>query len=353
MHPPRFSRLARAGSASLLFALLTCAQAVELGDVLVRSHRGQMLSADIELIGAGDAATLQAGLASADVYGGANIAMHPVLSALKMTIVARDGRRMLHLASSKIVDSEFVNIFFELSENGRQVVRQSTLWLTPDPNPAPPVLAVALPAPARLPIPAPVPAAVRAPVVVAQRLPAFSAAPIAPIASIASNVSNVVMLRVAPPARPAACVQQLTAAQIGTCAALDGKNAELGAQIVVLEDKVRLLSVAMQAQAAPRPRVKAVAALPAGALAHAAPAKSTGATPWLFIAIASAAVFSLVGALAFILLRKRPIRMGKVSGKMSLNAITGWIAGLKRRLKSGKKAAKQPSVAEPAGQSFP
>ncbi|MBC7453850.1 MAG: hypothetical protein H7335_09110 [Massilia sp.] len=349
MHPPRFSILARTGSAFLLSAVLTCAQAVELGDVQVRSHRGQMLSADIELIGVGDAATLQAGLASTDVYSGANIAIHPVLSALKMTIVARDGRRMLHLASTKVVDSEFVNMFFELSENGRQVVRQSTLWLTPDPNPASPVLAVALPAPAPAPLPvlAPAPATFRAPAVAAQRPPAFAAAPMAPIAPITSIASNVTMLRVAPSARPAACVQQFSAAQIGTCATLDGKNAELGAQIIALEDKVRLLSITMQAQAAPRPRVKEIATLPVGAPAHAVVAKSTGATPWLFITIASAVVFSLVGVLALILLRKRITPLGNVSKKMfekmSLNAITGRIAGLMRRLVPAKKGGEAAS----------
>ena len=165
------------------------------------------------------------------------------------------------------------------------------------------------------------------------------------MASVASNGSNVSKLRMAPPARPGACVQQLTAVQNGACAALDGKNAELGAQIVVLEDKVRLLSLAMHAQAAPRPRVNAIAALPARAPAHAAPAKSAGATPWLFIVIASAVVFSLLGVLAFFLLRQRKMPLAKMfgevsekmSGKRFLNAIAGSIAGLRRRLVPAKK----------------
>lgn len=321
MLPPRFTYLARAASALLLSALLTCAHAVELGDAQVRSHIGQPLWADIELTGiASEAATLQAGLASPDVYGGANIAMHPVLSALKITIIERGGRRFLHIASTRAVETEFVNIFFELTENGRRVVRQSTLWLTVDPNPAPP------PPP---PVPAPAPAPVRAPVIAAPRPPAFAVASMAP------------MLRAAPPARPTACVQQFTAAQIGTCAALDGKNAELSAQVAELEDKVRLLSLAMHAQAAQRPRITAMPAVPA----HAPAAKSTGATPWRFIAIASAVVFSLVGVLAFFLLRKR----NTSKSTSPVNAILGWIAGTKRRLLPAKKAPKRPVNVEPTG----
>ena len=99
--------LFRLSSAIVLSGLLTCAQAVELGDTLVRSHIGQPLSADIELTGmANDAASVQAGLADADVYRGANIAMHPALSSLNITIVRRDGRRYLHIASPKAVKSE-------------------------------------------------------------------------------------------------------------------------------------------------------------------------------------------------------------------------------------------------------
>ncbi|MDQ2990023.1 MAG: hypothetical protein M3R60_13060, partial [Pseudomonadota bacterium] len=215
--------LFRLSSAIALSGLLTCAQAVELGDTLVRSHIGQPLLADIELTGmANDAASVQAGLASPDVYRGASIAMHPALSSLNITIVRRDGRRYLHIASPKVVESELMNIFFELTENGRRSVRQTTLWFTPDPNPAPP--------------PAPVVATVPLPV-------ALPAAPLKPLLKVPTPMPTPAPVAVAPRApvlhgAPVACVQQFTAAQIGTCAAIDAKNAALRAQIVDLEEKV-------------------------------------------------------------------------------------------------------------------
>lgn len=320
--------LFRLSSAVVLSGLLTCAQAVELGDTLVRSHIGQPLLADIELTGmANDAASVQAGLASPDVYRGASIAMHPALSSLNITIVRRDGRRFLHIASPKAVESELMNIFFELTENGRRSVRQTTLWFTPDPNPAPPPA----PIPAPVPLPIALPAApVRAPVRVPT--PAPAAEPLrAPVLHPA----------------PVACVQQFTAAQIGTCAAIDAKNAALRAQIVDLEEKVRVLTVAMKAgavaAAAPAPVVKPppVMLKPMGA----PPEKPVGKTPWLFIGIASAVVFALVGVLAFFLLRKRKAGKGKAASRTG----SGLIASVKNRLMPAKKAqAKVPAEAEPA-----
>lgn len=315
--------LLRLSSAIVLSGLLTCAQAVELGDTLVRSHIGQPLSADIELTGmANDAASVQAGLASPDVYRGASIAMHPALSSLNITIVRRDGRRFLHLTSPKPVESEVMNIFFELTENGRRSVRQTTLWFTPDPNPAPP------PAPSP-PLPAPVPVAL--PAVPMKAAPPPPAPP-----------------RVAlPHPAPAACIQQFTAAQIGTCAALDAKNAALSAQIVELEEKVRVLTVAMHAAAAPAaPVVKPVPAkLAPMSPMGAPPEKPAGKTPWLFIGIASAAVFALVGALAFFLLRKRKAGTAKPAKR----AGPGLIAGVKNRLMAAKKGEPAASAkAEPS-----
>ncbi|HEU4375281.1 MAG TPA: hypothetical protein VFS02_17425 [Telluria sp.] len=322
--------LFRLSSAIALSCVLTCAHAVELGDTLVRSHIGQPLSADIELTGmANDAASVQAGLASPDVYRGASIAMHPALSSLNITIIRRDGRRYLHIASPKAVDAELINIFFELTENGRRSIRQTTLWFTPDPNPAPLPPPVPAPPPVALPA-APVRPAVKAstpaPVVVAPRAPVLHAAPVA-------------------------CVQQFTAAQIGTCAAIDAKNAALRAQIVDLEEKVRVLTVAMKAGAAPAvapvvkppPTVKAppIKLKPMGAPSE----KPVGKTPWLFIGIASAVVFALIGVLGFFLLRKR----GEGKGKRALRTGPGLIASVKSRLMPAKKGpAAAPVEAEPA-----
>jgi pilus assembly protein FimV len=305
----------------LLASLLNCAQAVELGDSLVRSHLGQPLSADIELTGlAGDDASVQVALADAEVYRGANIVMHPALAALNITLIQRDGKRYAHLASPKSVESEFVHIFFDLTENGRRSVRQVTLWFAPDPNPAPPppklapvpVAATAAP----LPLPAPVTPA-RAPVVPPAAVAKPAAAP---------------LLR-APVAQAAACAPTFTAAQIGACTALDGKNAALAARIVELEGKVRVLAaVHGKSEPAPAkiekrllPKAAATKLVPMGA----APAREGAPMPWLFIAIAGAIMLALAAVLAFLLRRKRQDETAEKT--------MGFIASVKNRLMSARK----------------
>ena len=311
--------------ACVLSGLAAYAQAVELGDIQVRSHQGQPLSADIELIAIGsESATLRANLADAEVYRSANIAIHPVLAALNITIARRDGKRFLHLTSPRPVESELVHLFFELSENGRRVVRQSTLWFTPDPQPKPAAASVPA-APPSEPHVAAVPH-VAAAVVVAPRPPLLPPSPM-----------------MAPVARPAACVQQFTAAQIGTCAALDADNAVLGARIVELEEKVRRLTVAMQAGAV-APAARAAPAPPKALAPMGAPARTpAGATPWLFIGVASTAVFALVGVLLILLQRKRKAATSTSAARGG----AGLIASVRDRLLSGRKTADTPAAVEP------
>ena len=316
----------------MLSGMLTCAQAVELGDTLVRSYIGQPLSADIELTGiVNDATTLQAGVADTEVYRGANIAIHPAVAALGIVIIRRDGKRFLRLTSPKLVDAEFIHIFFELNENGRRAVRQSTLWFTPDPHPAPVK-------------PAPLVSAAAVPVAVPALPP--SKPPVQP--QVAAFPVAATPHKIAPAARPAACVQQFTAAQIGTCAAMDASNAALSAQIVELEAKVQRLTVAMRAAAAPVPLAaqpvlnKLPKVLtPMGA----AVAKPAAATPWLFIGAASAAVFALIGVLLYLLQRKRKA----ARSTPAVPASFGFIASVRDRLLPGRKAADSAAAAEPGG----
>ena len=333
MRQHHFSCLARLASAFVLSGMLTCAQAVELGDTLVRSHIGQPLSADIELTGiVNDAATVQAGVADTEVYRGANIAIHPAVAALGIVIIRRDGKRFLRLTSPKLVDAEFIHIFFELNENGRRAVRQSTLWFTPDPHPAPVK-------------PAPVVSAAAVPVAVPALPP--SKPPVQP--QVAAFPVAATPFKMAPAARPAACVQQFTAAQIGTCAAMDASNAALSAQIVELEAKVQRLTVAMRAAAAPVPLAAAQPVLnklpevltPTGAAVD----QPTAATPWLFIGVASAAVFALIGVLLYLLQRKRKA----ARSAPAVPASFGFIASVRDRLLPGRKAADSAAAAKPGG----
>lgn len=298
----------RLGGAVILSGLLTCAQAVELGEPLVRSHIGQPLSADVELTGlASETASVQAALADPDVYRVASISMHPALSSLNITIVRRDGKRYLRLASPKTVDSENVHLFFVLTENGRQSVRGTTLWFTPDPTPAPP--------PVKAPPVIPAPAAA----------PAVAAAPGPAVAAP--------KLRFAPAPQPVTCAPRFTSAQLGARAALDSRNAALSARIVELEDKVKVLTAAMRGAAAPPALVKPAPAK----LVPVQPAKPAGKAPWLFIGIASALVFALIGVLALILLRKR--KGARVKTAPIVKPKPGFIANLRDRVLSHKKEA--------------
>ncbi len=138
--------------------LLPTAHAAELGDISVRSHIGQQLSADIELVmlTPEEQDKLQVRLAAPNVYQGANIAINPVLSSLRMSVVRRDQRHFLHLTTFKPVEGELLHLFLELGNGGQGYVRAATIWLTPDPAPLPP------PRP-MLPPPAPAPVAVAPP----------------------------------------------------------------------------------------------------------------------------------------------------------------------------------------------
>jgi hypothetical protein len=320
--------LLRIASAIILSGLVPCAQAVELGDAQARSHIGQPLSADIELTGlASDSAPVQAALADPDVYRGASLVMHPALAGLNITIVRRDGRRFMHIASPKTVDADHLLMFFALTENGQRSVRQVTLWLTPDPNPVPPppkVAPVAVAPPAPVPVPVPVPAPAPKPVI---------AAPVAP---------PVVHMKA-----PAPAPQPFTAAQIRTAALLDAKNAALSGRIVELEEKVKTLGAALQSSVAPAsaPKLAPAPAVKPRPVAKPLPAKlapmgepvkkNVGTTPWLFIGIAGVIMLALAGLLALILRGKRKAKV-KVK-ESSQAAMPRFIASVRDRLKPAPK----------------
>jgi hypothetical protein len=164
-----------------------------------------------------------------------------------------------------------VHLYLELVDKGQRAVRLATLWLTPDPSPvvvAPPVVAAAVPAG----VSASVAASMAAPALAAARgaAPASAPAPVAPAMPAHAPVRAPVPVRahgeavaaptsvqpapapiVVKPARPAvlakpvpaaaaqppACLRQPDEAQ--ACTVLGAKNADLRAQLVRLEDKVK------------------------------------------------------------------------------------------------------------------
>ncbi|CUI08088.1 type IV pilus assembly protein FimV [Massilia antarctica] len=336
MHHSGILRLVRSGItpilALVLAGALACVQAAELGDIQVRSYIGQPLVADIELTALGEAgAKVQVRLADPDVWRGANVRMHPVLSDLSLSVMRRDGRQFLHITSVKPVESDYVHLFLTLGEGGRREVRAATLWLSPDPQPAPP------PPPVPAPMPAPAPVPPTAPAPPAARNVHAQAAVSAPLAPHQVRVLHL-------PSAPASCPQQFSDEQIKICAALDHKNGVLTAKIVELEEKVKLLQLGIEhkdatagshTQAASAPPVLSRAAL---AKKNAAAAKNGEGLPWMLIGGAAGALVVVALAVWFLLRhRKRKAALPVAAAAPK----TGMLAGLTARFK------RKPAVAAP------
>ena len=306
----------------LLSGVLSGARAAELGEPVVRSHRGQPLVADIELTGLADAAaTVVVRLANADVYRGANIGMHPILSNLTMSIMRRDGRQFLHITSIRQVDSENLHLFLDLTEGSRRNVRTVTLWLTPDPTPTP------TPPPAPAPISAPV--AVLAPAALA--VPVRAPAPVAVAPPERARAARVISV----PSSGMTCPQaRFSEEQIKSCAAMDDKNGVLSAQIVELEEKVRQLQLAFGDKAGARPAVAdtkpALAPPPPKPAPKAAPkqAPEEGGFPWLLMAAILLVLALIGGALWFMLSRRK----GKTAETAAADSVA-WYARLAARFR--------------------
>jgi hypothetical protein len=359
-------------------ALLSCGVgAAELGEPRISSYIGQPLALELELTALASPATpVQARLAHPDVYRGANIGMPAVLSTLAMRVSQRDGRQFLRVTSSAPVESSRLHVYLDLADGGTRDVRLVTLFIAPNPNPPAPVVPLPAPTPVPAPVPLPMPAKALVPVVAD-----LSAAPVAAPKPVAVNprppkppkapkpphpatpATPVVAEKVAPAPEPAAvtptstpvpkplpvalpasasaatCAPASSVDNATVCAALDVKNAQLREQIGTLEDKVRVLQVALGAspsavvqdkvapRAAPRPSRK-----------RPAPEPETSA-PWGWIAGAVVAVLGLAGGTLFLLRRrKRAAPMIQPMPRASL------MARLRQRFARKTKA---PALVEP------
>lgn len=246
---------------------MACAQAVELGDVAVRSWIGQPLVADIELTEfSGGAGAVTVKLARGEVFEGASIAVHPALANARMSVMQRDGRQFLHLTSVTPVDTPYVHLFLELTDGSRKNVRAVTLSLSPDPKPAPAPKSAPAPAPEARPTApalAPIPPSKPAPAPALAPVPSPKPAP-APLPVKARPAPQAPALR--PPAArepAAACPKpRFTDDEIRACAASEYRSALLSAQIVELEEKVKALQAALDAPMPPVPAARAAAPAP-------------------------------------------------------------------------------------------
>lgn len=322
----------------LLIAALSTfgAGAAELGEPRVSSYRGQALVADIELSSLDDlAAAVQVRVASPDVYRGASMSVPPVLSALTLSVVKKEGRQFVHVTSNRPVDTEMLLLFLELGQGGQKDVRLATLFLTADPRPAPP------PPP---PVPVVVPPPVAAPAPVAVVAPVPLPLHLAPV-STALPAS----LR---PAPPGACKPS---SANSACVILDKKNVALQAKLAGLEDKIKQLQATMVVPeeahaAAPAPVAPPIAVIkppPAPVAVLVTPKKPKpvvhppSATPWLWIAVAAAVALAALGAIVFLLLRRRRGKVTPADPKPP-----GFMSGVRNRLMPGKAAKAEPVLEE-------
>ncbi|MED5598342.1 type IV pilus assembly protein FimV [Janthinobacterium sp. P210006] len=325
---PRWSLIACAAASLALPPVM----AAELGDMVVLSHVGQPLLAEIELtaLAPEEASGVAVRLASPDVYRGGGIGMDPALQTLTISPLERAGRHYVRVSTRQAIQAGHVHLYLLLGNGSGAIVRLGTLWLTP----APPAAS----APARPAVPAPAPAP--APVPVPLPLPRTASAALAPdAAALAARARAEGLVRparmfVPPPAVPApvstplhplaarratapaaACAPQANMGEAQACVALDEKNTALNEKLGELEGKIGALQKAL---ALPAATVGSVAPVAAPAVAdaphakpkplHAAPPadkeKKAGGNGLLWLGIGTLA-FLLLTALVAYVVRKR------------------------------------------------
>jgi len=202
------------------------------------------------------------------------------------------------VTSLKPVDTPHLHLYVEMVDGSQRNVRLATLWLAPDPNPAPPP---PVPAPAPAPVAAPVAEPVKPPVVAVARPKPAAPKPAAPkpIPKAEPPKAAPVVEKPVAAEAPAACAPQ-PQPDTNACAVLGAKNVMLREELGQLEDKVKVLQVAMGASASSvMPPVKPYK--PKKKKAEPPPPEPE--TPWALIAGGVAAMLALLAAV--LVLRKR------------------------------------------------
>lgn len=357
------------------------AHAAELGEPRISSYRGQPLVADIELASLDDpTAALQVRVANADVYRGASVTVPAALSSLQLSVVKHGAKQVLHVTSSRPVDTDMLLLFLELGQGANRDVRLATLMLATDPHPAPPPV-VAAPAPA--PPPAPVVVAALPPPLRPDTRPEL---PVHMVAAVAPQlpqlhfaaVSTALPTSVRSPA-PATCK---ASSANSACAVLDKKNVALQAKLAGLESKIKVLEASLAPAMVTTAAATAAPVKPAeghdekhAETPPAAPAPSIvppiatikpppkpvavlvkpkkpkpvehppSSTPWLWIGVAGAVGLAALGAIVFLLLRRRGKTAPAAPGEPKP---AGFMASVRDRILPGKKGEPAEAVPESA-----
>ena len=134
-HRVRWHLGALASAIALLASLTSLdAHALALGRVTVQSALGEPLRAEIDIveITADEAASLRAGVASADAFKAAGLEYTPAVVGVQVTLQKRpDGRSYLRLSSSRPVAEPFVDLVLETSWSSGRIVRDYTMLFDP------------------------------------------------------------------------------------------------------------------------------------------------------------------------------------------------------------------------------
>ncbi len=136
-----------------LAAMLACApgaHAFSLGRMSVMSALGEPLRAEIDVtsLTAEQSASLQVGLAAAEVYRAAGMDYSELLRGTQVTLTRRaDGRSVLQVTSDRAARDPFIDLILQATWSNGRLVREYTVLLDPPRPDAPPSAAPSLPLP--------------------------------------------------------------------------------------------------------------------------------------------------------------------------------------------------------------
>ncbi|MFN0301548.1 MAG: FimV family protein [Burkholderiales bacterium] len=137
--------------ASLLAAAAFSSQGAGLGRLTIVSSLGQPLHAEIDLIAISteEFPSLDARLASLEIYSREDVRFDPALTGARVTLMRRsDGQPYLRITSNRPLTEPFVDLLIEVSSNGGRFLRSYSALIDPpgyaaDVKVNPPVITVA------------------------------------------------------------------------------------------------------------------------------------------------------------------------------------------------------------------
>ncbi len=120
--------------ASLLAAASFASHGAGLGRLTIVSSLGQPLHAEIDLVAitSEELPSLDARLASLEIYSREDVRFDPALSGARVTVLRRgDGQHYLRITSNGPLNEPFVDLLIEVSSNGGRFLRSYSAFIDP------------------------------------------------------------------------------------------------------------------------------------------------------------------------------------------------------------------------------